>query len=333
MPPTRRLLCLLLLTLAITSQGTERLPQGVRHVDVLNYPGCVELFNATTRAAIGYHVGGRVLSYRLGDREALYLNPEEAGWRNPDRKRKLVTAGRFDIGPEYLIPRRDILWSGRWHPKIIGPRAVSLTSQPDPATGVQLVREFRLADKSSHLSCRQIIRNISKETKHWCHWSRTFAQHGGVAIVPITPHSKYPNSYVMYEERGLINARPKDPNIERVGDFLLVRDVPAFPKLGFDSMTGWFAYQMRNDLLFVKRYATDTNAVYSEVAGLTVSIWYPPAEKVKAVELEPIGPRNVIPPGGKAEFTEHWSLLDNRYVREFTSDQLNRLAERVTALP
>ena len=144
-------------------------PTGVRYVDVLNYPRCLELFNDSTRAVIGHHAGGRVLSYRLREREALYLDPAEADWSKPGQK-PLVTAGRFDIGPEYLIPKRDLLWSGAWTPEIIGPRAVRLTSQPDPFTGVQLIREFRLAENSSHLSCRQLIENISTETKQWC-WS------------------------------------------------------------------------------------------------------------------------------------------------------------------
>ena len=307
------------------------LPEGTRHVDVLNYPRCIELSNKSTTAVIGYQVGGRVLSYQLKGVEALYLNPEEANWKTA--KRKLVTAGRFDIGPEYLIPKREALWSGEWKPEIIGPRAVRITSQPDQATGVQLIREFRLAKESTHLSCRQIIRNISKETKYWCHWSRTFAEHGGVGIVPLSNTSKLPLRYVMYEGRGLINARPKDPNIKQVGDFLLVQDVPKFPKLGFDSMAGWFAYQMRNDLLFVKKYATDPNGVYNEVAGLTISIWYPQSTKVNAVELEPIGPRNTIPPDGEAEFTEHWHLLPNDYQRNFSKSDLQKLSQRVGKLP
>ena len=305
---------------------------GVRHVDVLDYPRCLELFNDSTRAVIGHHVGGRVLSYSLREQEALYLDPAERDWRQPGQN-PLVTAGRFDIGPEYLVPKRDLLWSGTWTPEIIGPRAVRLTSQSDPATGVQLIREFRLAKDSSRLSCRQVIKNISTETKQWCHWSRTFARHGGVAIVPLSPASKFPNNYVMYEGSGLINARPIDPNITRVGDYLLVKDVPANPKLGFDSMAGWFGYQMRNDLLFVKRYATHPNAVYNEVAGLTISIWYPAAEKINAVELEPIGPRNTIKPGQSAEFTEHWYLLEHEYRQNLTERDLDQLGARVSALP
>ena len=326
-----RLALVLLIASSIPTQAAKH-PAGTGFVRVLNYNNCVELFNETTRVVIGHYVGGRVLSYKLNGLEALYLNPAEADWKNADNKRKLVTAGRFDIGPEYLIPKRDVLWSGGWRFTITGPRSVRLISQPDASTGTQLIREFTLAETGFHLSCRQIIKNISDETKYWCHWSRTFAKHGGVAIVPLSKEARHPNRYVMYEGRGLINARPTDPNIKRVGDFLLIQDVPKNPKLGFDSTTGWFAYQMRHDLMFVKKYRTEPNTPYNEVAGLTISIWYPKSDKVDAVELEPIGPRNVIKPGKSAEFTENWWLLENRFQKDFSEKDLGRISQRIGQL-
>lgn len=75
---------------------------------------------------------------------------------------------------------------------------------------------------------------------------------------------------------------------------------PAQPKLGFDSHAGWFAYAMPHGQMFVKRFEAFPNRVYGEIASLTVSLWYPPASFVPACELEPIGPRNDIPPGGSA---------------------------------
>lgn len=320
----------LLLLLGVSGLLAAKWPEGVRTANVLNYKNCVELFNESTQVTLGHQVGGRVLSYKLNGKEALYLNPTEADWQST--KRKLVTAGRFDIGPEYLIPKREVLWSGEWKFQISKPRFVRLVSQPDTATGTQLIREFTLSESGSHLSCKQIIKNISAETKHWCHWSRTFAQHGGVAIVPLSKQARHPLRYVMYEGRGLINARPTDPNIARVGNHLLIKDVPKFPKLGFDSMAGWFAYQMKHDLMFVKKYRTFPNRPYNEVAGLTISIWYPNKEKVDAVELEPIGPMNVIQPGQSADFTEHWWLLERNYQKDYSEEELNQLTKRVTQL-
>lgn len=307
-------------------------PEGTRRVKLLNYPDCIELSNADTTVVLGHHVGGRVLKYAWRGKDALYLSPEEAKWEagNPTA-RKIATAGRFDIGPEYLIPKRDVLWSGRWSAEIIGPRAARLTSQPDAATGVQLVREFQLDAKSSHLACTQVIRNVSKETKEWCHWSRTFAPTGGIAVVPLSAGSKFPNGYVMYQQgkENVIALRPVDPNIRQRGDFMEVLAAPAFPKLGFDSHAGWFAYQMRNDLAFVKRYATFPDRVYNEVAGLTISIWYPQPGQTPAVELEPIGPRERLQPGEISRFTEHWWLVENAFPEAGAELNLKELAGKV----
>jgi hypothetical protein len=149
------------------------LPEGVRRVKVLNYPDCFELANSDTRVTLCHQVGGRVLEYSFKGKNALYLDPREAKWGTPGGPKAPSSAGRFDIGPEYLIPRRDKLWSGEWQAEPIGRRAVRLTSQPDEATGVQLIRNFRLAATGSHLACEQIIKNVSKEPKYWAHWSRT----------------------------------------------------------------------------------------------------------------------------------------------------------------
>jgi len=310
-------------------------PEGVRRVKLLNYPDCIELSNADTTVVLGYHVGGRVLKYAWRGKDALYLSPEEAKW-NPASPpaRPEVTAGRFDIGPEYLVPRREVLWSGTWTAEVTGPRAARLTSQPDVATGVQLVREFALDPVTSHLACTQIIKNVSLEPRTWCHWSRTFAPTGGIGVVPLTPAlSKYPNGYVMYQQGGenAILLRPVDPNIRARDGFLEVLAPPAFPKLGFDAHAGWFAYQMTNDLAFVKRFATYPDRVYNEVAGLTLCIYYPRPARVPAVELEPIGPRNDLAPGTSAAFTEHWWLLENPFPKAGAQLDLKALAAKVEA--
>jgi len=332
-----RMILLLVSAFVSVTACSQQIQDGVRKVKVLNYPDCLELYNAHTSAILGHHVGGRVLQYSLNGREALYLDPKEALWQekhSPDNP--TVSAGRFDIGPEYLIPRRSELWSGRWKSEIIGPRSVRLTSPESESAGVQLVREFRLASDSSHLQCTQIIRNISRETKNWCHWSRTFAKHGGIAIVPLTPElSRLPNHYVMYRARGLVNFLPEDPNIRRNGKYLEITGPPAQPKLGMDSHAGWFAYQMPEGILFVKRYRTYPDRVYNDLASITISIWYPTADQIPACELEPIGPRFTIQPGEASAFTEHWWLLESSFSKSGKPDsnRIGRLVEKMTKSP
>lgn len=317
---------------AIAGVKGAELPEGVRRVKVLNYADCFELSNNETRVSLGHHVGGRVLEYVWQGKNALYLDPQEVKWGTPDGPKAPSSAGRFDIGPEQIIPKRDRLWSGEWRAEAIGPRAVRLTSLADETTGVQLIREFRLDAKTSHLSCEQIIVNISRETQRWAHWSRTFAVHGGIGVVPLTPETRrYPNGYVMYNPgpEPAIQFRPVDPNVRIRGNFLEVLGPPRYPKLGFDSHAGWMAYAMPHDQVFVKRYASPRDGVYPEVAGLTLCIWYPQASMIPACELEPHGPRNEIPPGGRASYTEHWYLLPHTFPRAGESIDLDKLSTQV----
>lgn len=272
------------------------------------YQKAVEITNGDCRVVLGPEVGGRVLEYSINGKNVLYVSDQEKAWR-PGMK-PVASAGRFDIGPELVIPRRNVLWSGAWSAEVTGSLSVRLTSQPDPATGVQLERLFVLAESGTYLQCTQTIRNVSQNTRQWCHWSRTFAVGQGIVVIPLNPvdqipQSRFPSQYVMYEGRGLINVQPEDPAIRKVGNSLEIHATPAKPKLGFDSYAGVIAYQAPNDLLFVKKFSTYPDRVYNEAAGLTISVWYPDGDMV---ELEPIGPREILPPGESASFTEHWYL-------------------------
>ena len=125
---------------------------------------------------------------------------------------------------------------------------------------------------------------------------------------------------------------PEDPMIRRRGNFLEILGPPTEPKLGFDSFAGWFAYQMPNDLAFVKTYKTFPKSLYGEIAGLTLSIWYPKKDWVPACELEPIGPMETMKPGQKASFTENWYLLKNSYPKKDTQLDLQLLESKVKPL-
>jgi CubicO group peptidase (beta-lactamase class C family) len=311
---------------AITAiKGAES--DSAKVVRYLNYDKAIELTNENTKVVLCPQVGGRVLEYSLDGKNSLYLDEKESEWK--PGKPGPSSAGRFDIGPELVVPRRSTLWSGEWTGEITGPRSARLTSQHDEATGVQLVRDFELDATTSRLLCTQTIMNVSDETREWCHWSRTFAQGEGICVIPLAGQSRFPNKYVMYEEGALINARPVDPNIRIRDGFLEILAAPRKPKLGFDSYAGWMAYAMKNDLLFVKKFKTYPDRVYNEAAGLTISVWYPEGARV---ELEPIGPRERLEPGQVGSFTEEWWLAPSEYPAAGTDLDLGRVSTIVELL-
>ncbi|MDZ4850295.1 MAG: hypothetical protein SGI77_13505 [Pirellulaceae bacterium] len=306
------LLCLLASDFAIQRAVSE---EGVARVQLLNYPDCIELKNASTRVVLGHHTGGRVLVYEQHDSNVLYLSPKEAEWNSQSTAPfKEITAGRLDIGPELISKRGPTLWAGTWKAEVIGPRSARLTSKIDPNSGFRITRDFTLDANTSKLSITQTVENAGTEISRHGFWCRAFANHGGIAIVPITPSSsRYPKFYTMGEDQSRVNQKPEDPMIRRDGDFLIVDGPPAFPKLGFDSTAGWFAYQTPQDQLFVMRFSVYPDRVYAEVTGMTLSVWHPNKERVPACELEPIGPMEVLKPGEKASFSVHWWLLDHPF--------------------
>ncbi len=297
---------------------------GVKVTPYFGYKSAIELTNGKIKVVLCPEVGGRILEYSSEGKNALFLSEQEKTWKPGDSLQS--SAGRFDIGPELVIPQRKALWDGEWTGEIVRDRHARLTSPDDQATGVRLVRDFVLDAKSSKLLCTQTIINISDAPVEWCHWSRTFAIGRGICVIPLTKPSRFPNSYVMYEEGSLINMRPEDPNIRVRDGYLEILATPRKPKLGFDSYAGTIAYLSPNDLLFVKKFRTFRDRVYNEAAGLTISVWYPDGDMV---ELEPIGPRERLEPGQSAGFTEEWWLAPMPFPgsSQIDLDELKRVTD------
>ena len=294
-----------LVSVGVILAGSVRSTEGMRLVTYHGFDNCIELKNKTVRAVLCPASGGRVLEFSINGKNALWLDPNEAGKPNG------ASAGRFDIGPERMLPRRNALFRGPYKGEITGARSARLTSGKDPSSGFQIVREFSLAAERPHLICKQTVINVSKETKQVCYWCRTFAQGQGICVVPVTGFSRMPKKHVIYDDHLVINFAPKNDSITQREGFIIVDGPPEKPKLGFDSMSGWMAYLTRNDLMFVKRWQTFPNRVYGEMASLTLSIWYPAERPV--CELEPIGPREILKPGERASFTEEWFLAPHKF--------------------
>ena len=300
--------------------GSKAMAQQASTIRFYGYDDCIRLENETSRVTLNPARGGRVLEYALNGKNVMFIPPGDEGGG--------LYAGRFDIGPEQTIAPHPDLWNGQWTGQITGRASARLTSIEDPATGVQLIRDFELDAKSSLLTCTQTIKNVSDRSHAYCHWSRTLALGGGICVIPVTQPSRFPNSYVMYEPETVINFRPVDPNIRMRDGFLEIVAAPKFAKLGMDSSAGWFAYVMKNNLMFVKVFPVYPDRVYNEVAGLTISIYYPDGPYC---ELEPIGPRESLKPGESASFTETWALLPHEYPAPGELLDLESLAAKAVA--
>jgi enterochelin esterase-like enzyme len=285
--------------------------EGAEVVSYYGYDDCIQLNNDSVSVVLCPSAGGRVLEYSHDGQNVLYLPPGDEGWRyGPQSQRGTMNAGRFDIGPEKVVRRGKILWMGPWQGEITGDRSARLTSEYDTESGARLVREFELDESTSRLRCTQTIINESERRVSLCHWSRTFAVGGGIAVIPRSPRGRFPRGYVMYEQGNTVSFQPEDPSIQVSDEAVIVSAAPEFPKLGFDSHAGWLAYLAPTNQMFVKRFRTFPHRAYNELAALTISVWYPEQDRV---ELEPIGPAEDLAPGQRASFTEEWWLLPHDF--------------------
>jgi hypothetical protein len=305
-----------------------------RVVSFHGYSRAIELTRGNAKAVLCPEVGGRVLEFSAGGKDAMYLEESEKAWR--PGKPVPQSAGRFDYGPELTVLPHRSLWQGEWSGEITGPSSARLTSPKDEGAGIQLVREFELAsngkdaaNEAVHLICRQTIRNIGKDVREVCHWGRSFSPGGGICVIPLGERpSRFPSKYAMYEESWVINVKNKDEKIRERDGFMEILAPPRKPKLGFDATGGWLGYVMPNDTVFVKRFNTYPDRPYNEAAGLTISVWYPTGPRI---ELEPIGPRERLQPGESASFVEDWWLLPFAFPKEGEQVDLKALNSLVTA--
>lgn len=284
---------------------------GVRTVNENKYPDCIELTNRTTRVILEPNLGGRVLKYELNGKNVLFVDPKDDGRIWEKGVSIHPCGGRADFGPEKTVPSHPILFMGKWTGKIIGTRQAEMISQKDSVTGVQLVRRFKLAENGSLLEFTQIIRNVSRETKRYCHWSRTFVKGGGISLTPIRTDSRYPKGYLTYGPGPIINFIPEKEENVRVRDGILeITGLVKLPKFMTDGAAGWLAYITKDDQLFIKSYPVFPDRYYGEMAAGTASVYY---FKEEYCEIEPIGPMEFIAPGKEVSFTEKWLLSDYSY--------------------
>jgi hypothetical protein len=305
-------------------------PQVDNRIKFGRFEKCVLIQNDQARVVLCPESGGRVLEYSLHGKNALFVSATDTGQEETDALwRHDPSAGRFDIGPELMMPKRDELFRGEWNVTRLSQLSVRLTSLPSESTGVKLVRDFTLDPESTRLACKQTIVNVSNKAVQYCHWSRTLANGAGIVLVPLDGFAKFPNRYVRYANGGLL-LRPEDPNVRIRDGFLEIIGPPTTPKLGMDSMAGWVAHQQTSGLVFIKKFPTYPERAYIDAGGITLATWAPPSGVT--VEIEPIGPAEIIAPGASASFTETWWLLSNEFPTDGKQVDLQWLRQQVAKL-
>lgn len=276
---------------------------------------CLIMRGGDCRAVVAPAVGGRVMSYSVNGENILLENTNTWGRTLANTPGGFWAGGyQCDVGPELRgLSDHKLLWIGPWSWRVPRPFTVQTFSEPEPALGVQLDKEFVIDPDTGDLGVTQRMRNISSNDVSFCLWDRTLCKGGGFVLFPLNKKSRFKAGWAIRQGSKVSDYRydgnkPTDARV-RVMEGVLVasaRSLPEAPelKIGADSEAGWIAYA-RGKVLFVKYFPVFPGQNYSD-GGNTVEFYC--TERV--AELEPLSPEVTLKPGGTYVFPEKWTMFD-----------------------
>ncbi|MBI5833325.1 MAG: hypothetical protein HZB16_13590 [Armatimonadetes bacterium] len=296
------------------------------------------LSNGLVEVVIVPQIGGRIIQYKLGDKEFFWVNPDLKGKTSPPSG--LGPDGAWlNYGGEKLWPAPqgampdgwpgppDAILDGSPHTLTTysadGHAAVRLTSLDDPRSGIRFSRSVRVFPGTTRVSIEATMINIDSKPRRWGIWSVT--QNNGVAptgrgynnllsaYCPTNPRSRYAGGYNVMCGSATNPTFRADPvtGVTRVDYQYQVG------KIGLDSVGGWVGVvDGASGYCFVERYTPHPDKPYPDNAS--VEFWSSGLGKVHEtdpapmpndpkltpylVESELLGPLTSLAPGESTTF-------------------------------
>lgn len=286
-------------------------PEGVEVKAYTGWNSAIHLGSGEVKAVIVPDAGGRLFRYAVNRENIIFENPDTAGRVLGDPNENWSFGGfQMDLGPELRgIPKHDELWRGRYSWHVPGPFSVRLTSKVDPATGMQMEKDFVIDPDNGDLGITTRMINASDRETSYCQWDRTLCLGGGFAVIPLNRKSHFLNRWALrVGERGKDwrydggSPLPREAKVLR--NHLVVHCQGPATKLGVDSNDGWIAY-VRGSQMLVKYYPFYPDGDYTD-GRCSVQLYY----DEKVAELEPLSPEVPLQPGQSFTFPQKWVLID-----------------------
>ncbi len=197
---------------------------------------------------------------------------------------------------------------------------VDLAAPVEPETGLEKAIAVQLSSGGVKVTHR--LRNAGREPRTLAPWALSMMAPGGVGVARFPPRGTHPedlpptNPLIMWAFTDL-----SDPRWTFTRKYLILRQDASNPspqKLGLFNEQTMGAYLLGSDL-FVKRYHADPSKTYADFGASFETF-----TNDGFLELETLGPLQVLAPGATVEHVERWSLRRNVTIREWTDAELDR---------
>ncbi len=278
----------------------------MQQVSYRGWQNCYRLANNRIEVIATADVGPRIIHLSVpGGENILGVMPEQAGLTGGDEWR-IYGGHRLWHAPE-AKPRSYYPDNAPVDVQIDG-RTLRLIPPLETTTGIQKEIALTLIGDEPHLEVRHVLENRGLWPVELAPWALTVLGLGGLAILPqsqwVPPDGLLPNRVlVLWPYTDL-----RDPRVVWGTGYVLLRQDPdtAQPfKVGLNATAGWAAYYRQN-LLFVKCFDYDPDAFYPD-NGCSVESY----TNDRFLELETLGPLELLEPGDSVEHVEHWFLYSD----------------------
>jgi hypothetical protein len=255
--------------------------------------------NGLIEVQIVPQIGGRVIQFKLGDFEFLWVNPQLAGkqpppgglgpkgeWLNYGGDKLWPAPQGWGGGDQWPGPPDAVLDGGPYTAAIMrtaaGTGGVVLDSQKDSRSGIQFSRVVSVSDSprqdSAHVAFETTMKNIDTRPRRWGIWQVTqinACNRAGEGYnkeircwSPINPASLHPRGY--YEMFGLVN----NPSfsVDPATKMFSANYRRVVGKVGLDNSAGWVAVvDGTAGYVFVERFTHFPDKKYPDQAS--VEFW------------------------------------------------------------
>jgi hypothetical protein len=296
----------------------------VEKTDYQGWKNNLRIANGETELIVTLDIGPRVISYKLAGGKNVFKEFPDSLGKTGGKDWVAYGGHRLWVGPEDLT-RTYAPDNGPVKYRELDTGGVRFTPEPDVEYGVQKEIDLTLSSTGSRVDLVHRIINVGKEPTDLVPWALTMMAPGGVEVIPLPPKKPHPGppanakSPADFAPNQHLTLWPyfdfKDPRWSFGSKYITLRqDSKRGPtKIGLAHQLGWVGY-LNGGTLFVKRFTYEDGKPYPD-GGCNFETF----SNQDMQEIETLGPLVKLPPGGKAELTEHWELHPD--VKDFNDEE------------
>jgi hypothetical protein len=305
----------------------------------------VALTNSLIEVQIVPQIGGRVIQFKLGNFEFLWVNPQLAGkqpppsglgpkgeWLNYGGDKLWPAPQGWGGGDQWPGPPDGVLDGGQYEASVVEASgtsaAIKLTSPEEKRSGIRFSRIIRTSDGAAHVSFDSTMKNIDTKPHRWGIWQVTqinACNRAGEGYnkeircwSPVNPASIYPRGYhVLFG-----SADNPSFGVDPATKMFSANYRRIVGKVGLDNSAGWAAVvDGTAGYVFVERFTHFPDKKYPDQASVefwlngagrivagdkAIDIKDDPVETPHYIESEILSPFAELRPGESYSFRLDW---------------------------